>query len=206
MEAIDKDYYMSTCGLLKKIKDFPGYWVSEHGKVYSEKRKCFKPLSPRVNKGYLAVDLYKEDKKYEKYIHRLVAEAFISNPDNLPQVNHIDEDKFNNSIDNLEWSTPRDNIRYSKCRPVIDLTTGAIYPSAVDAGKALNIHNHVIGTSIKKRGGKYKNHRFMFLRRATEESVNTIEIFRKKYEIPELFTEEKFVDLFGDYLNYYVGT
>jgi len=64
-------------------------------------------------KGYLYINLWKENKGVKKRIHRLVALAFIDNPDNLPQVNHIDEIRINNSIDNLEWCTGQYNVEYS---------------------------------------------------------------------------------------------
>ena len=59
--------------------------------------------------GYLQVVLHKNNKKYYKRIHRLVAEAFIPNPINLPQVNHINGDKTNNTVDNLEWIDNKNN-------------------------------------------------------------------------------------------------
>lgn len=65
-----------------------------------------------TNRGYLAVSLYK-DGLYKKFgVHRLVAQAFIPNPNNMPQVNHIDGNKLNNNADNLEWCTASENIRH----------------------------------------------------------------------------------------------
>lgn len=63
--------------------------------------------------GYFYVHLSKDNIKTNKYIHRLVAEAFLKNPDNLPQVNHKDENKLNNCVENLEWCTAKYNIEYS---------------------------------------------------------------------------------------------
>lgn len=65
------------------------------------------------NKGYLQVELAKNGSKKMITVHRLVATAFIENPNGLPQVNHMDEDKTNNRSDNLEWCDQRYNIRYS---------------------------------------------------------------------------------------------
>lgn len=62
--------------------------------------------------GYLLVNLNKKGKSYFFLVHRLVAEAFIPNLDNLPQVNHIDEDKTNNRVENLEWKSPKDNCNH----------------------------------------------------------------------------------------------
>lgn len=64
------------------------------------------------SKGYLSVAIGSKQSRKLYKVHRLVAEAFIPNPDNLPQVNHIDEDKSNNKVENLEWCTNRYNCNY----------------------------------------------------------------------------------------------
>ena len=77
----------------KDIKDFEGlYWISNLGRV---KNKHGKILKPEIRNGYYSVDLVKNKKRYKCRIHRLVAEAFIPNPDNLPMLNHKDENKLN---------------------------------------------------------------------------------------------------------------
>lgn len=93
----------------KKIKGFERYSVSTWGRVYDNKRGRF--LVPEVHdKGYLRVDLRdKNGKRIHMKVHRLVAKAFIENPNNYPQVNHIDGNKENNSITNLEWVTDEQN-------------------------------------------------------------------------------------------------
>ena len=185
--------------IIKEIKDFPGYYVSNLGNVYSTKYgKELTPLAPGdTGHGYLRVELCKGGKRYGKKVHRLVAEAFILNPKNLETVNHLDEDKTNNTVDNLEWCSRGDNSRYSFSRPVIDITTGAIYKSNVEASRAINAPNDsTVANSIYSHNGKYKGHKFMYLSKATDESVNTIEIFSKKYEIPEIFDAQDFVRLF----------
>lgn len=65
-----------------------------------------------VSSGYASVQLFKNKIGKRVLVHRLVASAFIPNPDNLPQVNHIDENKLNNSVDNLEWVTAKQNMNY----------------------------------------------------------------------------------------------
>lgn len=69
-------------------------------------------ITPSENKGYLRVQLWKNGKGKMCTVHRLVAETFIPNPDNLPQVNHIDENKINNRVENLEWKSPKDNCNH----------------------------------------------------------------------------------------------
>ena len=103
----------------KDIKDMNGYYqISNFGNVKSfityrqNKKETGKILKPfLVTKKYQTVSLF--SKSYS--VHRLVAEHFIPNPNNLPQVNHIDGDKTNNNISNLEWVTNRENsIHYHK--------------------------------------------------------------------------------------------
>ena len=93
------------------------YWVSSLGRVMSKKHGSTRILKPaRISKGYLAVDLSMCNIRTKGLIHRLVAEAFIPNPDNLPEVNHIDEDKANNCVYNLEWCTRGYNHAYGTAR------------------------------------------------------------------------------------------
>jgi hypothetical protein len=88
------------------------YLVDTRGAVFSEHKDEY--LKPFLNpSGYLLVDLHHNHKSYYRQVHRLVAEAFIPNPDKLPTVNHIDGDKTNNRIDNLEWMSIKDNVRHA---------------------------------------------------------------------------------------------
>ena len=89
--------------MLKEIIDYPNYLISDEGLVYSKRKKDY--LSMECNKKviYPQVSLWKNNKGKTFYIHRLVAEAFIPNPNKLPEVNHIDGDRRNNHVSNLEW-------------------------------------------------------------------------------------------------------
>lgn len=98
----------------KLIVGYDKYYITDDGHVIS-----YKYSKPRIMKtwfqknGYENVKLCQNGIMYHHLIHRLVAEAFLPNPDNLPQVNHKDGDPKNNSLTNLEWSTVADNIHQS---------------------------------------------------------------------------------------------
>lgn len=96
----------------KDIVGYEGkYQVSSLGRIKNFKKNTFlKPINH--SGGYLNVDLYKNGTSLKKFIHRLVAEAFIPNPNNLPEVNHKDEYKKNNNVNNLEWCSPKYNSNY----------------------------------------------------------------------------------------------
>lgn len=103
-----EDLYQVSCN--GEIKSLSREIIYNNGKVIHLKERILKPL--KIN-NYLAVDLHDSNKNHKRfYIHRLVASAFIDNPDNLPEVNHKDENPFNNSVDNLEWCTHTYNLNY----------------------------------------------------------------------------------------------
>lgn len=93
------------------FKEIYGYRVSKCGTILGKRGK---PLIPFDNgRGYLIVSLLVGGKALTKAVHRLVAEAWVDNPLNLPEVNHIDCDKFNNHFSNLEWCTRGYNIKHA---------------------------------------------------------------------------------------------
>ena len=98
----------------KDKKDYEGiYQVSNCGRVKSIKFGKERILKLTKDKdGYLIVNLYKNNKSKTFKVHRLVAEAFLPNPDNLPLINHKDEDKSNNIVSNLEWCDVKYNTNY----------------------------------------------------------------------------------------------
>ena len=96
--------------MIKDIINFENYQISDDGRVWSKKsNKWLKPID--VN-GYKKASLYKNGKEYQRLVHRLVAEAFIPNPNNYEEINHVNEDKSDNRVENLEWCTPSYNINY----------------------------------------------------------------------------------------------
>ena len=100
---------MSEVETFVKIDGFEKYEVSNLGKVRNI--KSGRILKSHLNhNGYLKHSLYKHDKQKELFLHRIIAIAFIDNPGKKPQVNHIDENKLNNDLSNLEWCTERENL------------------------------------------------------------------------------------------------
>lgn len=146
----------------KKIEINKNYSINENGNVRNDKRgTILKPYNNKAGKGYLYVCLYNGHIKQGAYsIHRLVAMAFIPNPDNKTQVNHKDGNTMNNNVNNLEWVSPLENVvhaskvlkvmsGYSNAnkkreKPVkqIDMKTNevvAIYKSANEASRQTGI-------------------------------------------------------------------
>ena len=146
-----------------QINGFPNYTITDDGHVFSlnymntGKKKELKRFID--NRGYYAVNLSMGTRGNKKLVevHRLVAEHFLPNPDNLPQVNHKDTDKLNPDISNLEWCTQSDNIKHAYDNKLIsktskrviqfDLSTGetmAIFDSARDVERQLGISDTAI--------------------------------------------------------------
>ena len=96
----------------KNVIGYEGlYEVSNIGNVKNVRRNTLLKLS-KTNDGYIQVSLYKNGIRTGLRVHRLVAEAFLPNPDNLTQVNHKDENKTNNNVDNLQWCDAKYNTNY----------------------------------------------------------------------------------------------
>lgn len=157
----------------KAITDFEGFYeVSNLGNVRScqriRKSKAEsisvvqgKTLHPKFDKdGYKEVALCKDGKMYFKRVHRLVASAFIPNPNNYPVINHIDENPSNNCVSNLEWCSISYNNKYSvhkRSQKVI--CNGVEFPSIKALARHLNVDSKALRYRLKVGGlykGKYK--------------------------------------------------
>lgn len=154
----------------KDIKDYEGlYQVSNAGKVKSLSHYTRNSVnggkrltkgrilsSYKMPNGYLQVQLSRNETREKKYIHRLVAEMFLDNKENFSDVNHIDGNKDNNSVDNLEWCSHKDNQIHmvksrltKKAQPVICLETGITYSSLSEAERETTISRKSIIKSCK---------------------------------------------------------
>ena len=156
----------------RHIKGFEEqYLVSDIGQVWSIRRN--KLLKPVIDKyGYEKVGLYRERKIHTRSVHRLVAQAFIPNPNNLPTVNHINEDKTDNRVNNLEWASIAHNDNHGtrnermantkSKRPIERISPDGeivIYKGVKDAWRKTGINRSSISLcckNIRKTAGGYK--------------------------------------------------
>jgi hypothetical protein len=161
---------------MKPIPNYPNYSITEDGKVWSHIYDKWMKLN-KGKVGYYTVALWHDMKHKKMYIHRLVAMTYLENNNNLAYVNHIDGDKLNNNITNLEWCSASDNNRHAHklglnyisqsnrveasrtakekfSKIVLDTQTGIFYNSARDAAMAKGINSNTLHTKLN---GNAKN-------------------------------------------------
>ena len=175
---------MSESEVWKDITGYEGlYMISDKGNVHSVERRdsMGRKISGRILKplshtdGYLQVQLYKNGKIKNKYIHRLVAEAFIPNPKSFLEINHLDEVKDNNELSNLEWCTREHNNNYgkrtekvSKKVKAVNIKTGEVltFNSIREAGRKGYTREYVSlacrGVYNTGGGNLYRGHKWSY--------------------------------------------
>lgn len=169
----------------KEIPGFEGiYEVSNFGRIRTVSngrgRIIHEKKPTPTKKGYMLVQLWSKNKRIAKFVHRLVAEAFIPNPNNLPQVNHKDEDKANNHVDNLEWCDDKYNVNYGtglerarlnrlnkgKCRKIGQYTMDDVlireYQSIAEAARNGFTLSSIV-SCLKGKRKKHKNFKWKYL-------------------------------------------
>ena len=138
----------------KIIKEFPQYLISNKGEVKNSKTNYI--LKGGIDRdGYRQVTLCANKKQYNRRICRLVAKAFIPNPYNLPQVNHQDENKNNDYVNNLEWCTSKYNNsygshKYNRCTPIRCVETNVIYYGIKEASRQTGIPHSTLTHACRK--------------------------------------------------------
>lgn len=168
----------------ERWKEIPGtnYSVSTKGNLRNDKFGT--PKIPGKSKGYLSASLYTNGIRETRKVHRLVAEAFIPNPDNKPQINHKDGNPLNNSVDNLEWATGSENMIHAfrtglakphpsygmlgkknpnggvKGKPIRCIETGEEFKSMADAERKTGIPDSSISDCL--HGIQKKTHGLRF--------------------------------------------
>lgn len=153
MEEIWKDIVIEKNGVIHNYSGL--YQISNFGRVktlnYKRSRQQ-KILKHKINNGYCEVQLCKNNERNMFRVHRLVANAFIPNPDKLPEVNHKDENRTNNNVNNLEWCDRKYNENYgtkrqrqstknARVKKIICLETFEVFEKINVASKKYNCHN-----------------------------------------------------------------
>lgn len=165
---------------MKAINGYESYLVCENGDVFSTKRNKY--LIKSFNGGYAKVIIKVNGVSHNKLVHRLVAQAFIPNPNNKPQINHIDGIKENNDVSNLEWCNQSENNIHAyknglmfitdRCKKhqkeavakkVINNSTGEVFESLTSASILNNISKGILGRKL--RGDKFNDTSFEYLKK-----------------------------------------
>ena len=154
-------YQISNWG---RVKSLPKSWLKYDGGILHQKELILKPRPTTV--GYLRVCLRKDNHSKDFYIHRLVGLAFLPNPHNYSEINHIDENKTNNNVDNLEWCSRCQNNNWGshnisgakkRGKPVMQYDTNgnliSVYESGKKASREVGVDSSLIRECCK---GTYK--------------------------------------------------
>ena len=168
------DYYMDERWM--PIHSFPGYWISNKARVYSTIGRRF--LTSRLDKGrHEYVELRRDGKTYVRYVHHLMGDAFIPNPNKYKMIRHLNDIPYDNDIYNLAWGdhwlNMQDSIRNGSAVclrnriPVkaIDLITGQeyVFESLIEASRQLGVHAPAIGQVLRGRYHHANGYAFMYL-------------------------------------------
>lgn len=157
----------------KKIEGYPNYSISSIGRVRNDKTNKLLTPHPR-SKGYLYVGIMNSNGKQDQFrVNRLVAQAFIPNPKGLPIVNHINEIKTDNRVENLEWVSAKENVNYGlgidkmlesrtgTFKPKRCIIDGVEYKSVREASKILNLGG--LPQAVNREKTEYKGHKITLI-------------------------------------------
>ena len=194
----------------KDIPEFEGiYEVSNMGRIRSLSRIVRSGRGNRINPtvilkpaigqwGYEQVCLRKDGKKYTKRVNRLVAQAFIPNPNNLPQVNHIDGDKTNNCVDNLEWCDASHNMKHCFDNRMSNWTTkiriietGEVFNSKAECARKIGGHISLIDMCLKGKRKTHKGYHFEIIGERASDKYNRKNVINKKDNYDSGFKKEE---------------
>ena len=168
IDSLEGYYQVSNYG---RIRSLDRYTKHSEGHLRLSKGKILKPRINHKRNGYLEVGLKKDGIEFRRKIHRLVAEAFLPNPECKPQVNHIDGDKSNNCVSNLEWVTDLENKQHAwktglstadhRKNSIICNETGKVYESVQKASELIPcdrryLFRHLKGEVKRVKGLTYR--------------------------------------------------
>lgn len=200
---IDDDYMDE---LWKQYRGFPEYWVSTHGRVWSDYEQWFIYGSPNPESGYIDFSLKRNGVRYHRTLHRMLGEMFIQNPNNLPLVRHLDDIPDHNWLENLYWGSTEDNMqdcirngnfRYltdddrekamqKRRTPVVAIRfrdgTRTVYPSQQEASRKLGINQRDISDVVRRNNHGAKGYYFM---NADEKFDKNRYEYAKKHFVPQ---------------------
>ena len=200
---IDDDYMDE---LWKQYRGFPEYWVSTHGRVWSDYEQWFIYGSPNPESGYIDFSLKRNGVRYHRTLHRMMGEMFIPNPNNLPLVRHLDDIPDHNWLENGYWGSMEENmqdcIRNGNCRyltdderekamqkrrsPVVAIRfrdgTRTVYPSQQEASRQLGINQRDISDVVRRNNHGTKGYYFM---NADEKFDKNRYEYAKKHFVPQ---------------------
>ena len=159
----------------KPIPNWEEYQISNLGRIKSFYIRWKEPKLLKQQKdkdGYWKVALSKNNKSYNFQVHRLLALTFIPNPNNYAYINHKNENKSDNTLDNLEWCDFTYNCVYGTARKrasekcfkrIKCIETGEEFKSLKEASKILNISNNKLSRIINHKGGFYENRHYKYV-------------------------------------------
>lgn len=164
-------YQVSSMGRVKSLE----CWLYNGHRYFLKREKILKPAEDLRHKarGYLRVSLFKDGKKKRFFVHRLVASAFIPNPENKPEVDHVNTIKTDNRLENLRWATSKENMnnpltiacflsgKNPHARSVINLDTNQIFDTLTKASLAFDRAVTSIHQAIRT-GNKCAGHRWAY--------------------------------------------
>ena len=167
----------------RPVGENDNYIVSNTGRI--RRFNSDKDHSVRDRKGYLTVDLYRDSERVTRRVHRLVAEAFVPNPDGKSQVNHRDGNRHNNDAANLEWVTASENCRHAwdnglmkpsysmlgrknpnagrKGKPFRIVETGEVFNTLKECEEAIDGNNRHINDCLQGRQNTHRGYHFEYV-------------------------------------------
>lgn len=168
----------------RDVVDNPNYEVSDTGRI--RRKGSDNNKVTRISKdGYETVHLYLDGICQNKRVSRVVAQAFIDNPENKPEVNHKDGNKLNNHVSNLEWNTKKENVRHAwdnglvtpsrgmlgksnpnagrKGKPFRIVETGEVFNTLCECEKAINGNNRHISECLNGKQTTHKGYHFEYI-------------------------------------------